>query len=358
MKKRKFGLALSMFLAAGTILGACGTDDADKDGGGDDASTGETSDFSVSMVTDTGGVDDKSFNQSAWEGLEALGADYDLEKGVGGYDYFQSNNEADYVTNLKTAARNNFDLVFGIGYLLEEPIKQVAEQEEDTMFALVDAVAELDNIASITFTDHEGSFLVGVAAGLQTKTNKIGFIGGTDSDLINKFAAGFKAGVEAVNPDAEIDINLTGGFSDAARGQQLAASMYGGGADIIYHAAGETGTGVFTEAKNLKQQEPEREIFVIGVDRDQEEEGALTVEGEDYNVTLTSMVKRVDVAVQDISKRAMEGDFPGGEVIEYGIEEEGILVAETNLSQEILDEVESYKQQIVDGEIDVPLTME
>ena len=345
MKKRKFGLALSMVLAAGTILGACGSDDdnnTSNEGGGDAEET--AGDFTVSMVTDTGGVDDKSFNQSAWEGLQAFGEENGLEEGTSGYNYFQSNNDADYVTNINTAVRNDFNLVYGIGFLLTEAIQQVAAQNPDTHFAIVDSVAEGDNVASITFKEHEGSFLVGVAAGLQTKTNKIGFVGGVESDLINKFAAGFKAGVEAVNPDAEVDIQFAGDFNNASRGQQMAAAMYGSGADIIYHAAGGTGNGVFTEAKNLKQQDPDREIFVIGVDRDQAEEGALSVGGEDYNVTLTSMVKRVDTAVQDISKRAMDEDFPGGEIIEYGIQEEGISIAETqdNLSQEILDEVANY----------------
>ncbi|TDL34995.1 BMP family ABC transporter substrate-binding protein [Jeotgalibacillus sp. S-D1] len=362
MKKRKFGLALSMFLAAGTILGACGSDDADTSDSGEGGNSGEESggDFTVSMVTDVGGVDDKSFNQSAWEGLVAFGDENGLKEGTDGYNYFQSASDADYVTNINTAVRNDFDLVFGIGFLLQEAIEQVAAQQTDTNFAIVDSVGKGDNVASITFKEHEGSFLVGVAAGLQTKTDKIGFVGGVESDLINKFAAGFKAGVEAVNPDAVVDIKFAGSFGDAARGQQMAAAMYGAGNDIIYHAAGGTGNGVFTEAKNLKKQDPEREVYVIGVDRDQAEEGALSADGKDYNVTLTSMVKRVDVAVQDISKRAMDGDFPGGEVIEYGIEEEGISIAETqdNLSQEILDEVADYEQKILDGEIEVPSTLE
>ncbi|TFE03441.1 BMP family protein [Jeotgalibacillus sp. R-1-5s-1] len=358
MKKRKFGMALSMFLAAGTVLAACGSDEAEtgNEGGNGSGGEAETSEFSVAMVTDTGGVDDKSFNQSAWEGLQAFGADNGLEEGTGGYTYFQSNNDADYVTNMNTAVRNDFDLVFGVGFLLTEAIQQVAAQQTDTNFAIIDSVAEGDNVASITFKEHEGSFLVGVAAGLTTESNKIGFVGGVESDLINKFAAGFKAGVEAVNPDAEVTIEFAGDFNNASRGQQMAAAMYGSGVDVIYHAAGGTGNGVFTEAKNLKEQDPDRAVWVIGVDRDQYEEGQVG----DNNVTLTSMVKRVDVAVQDVSKRAMDGDFPGGEIIEYGIQEEGIAIAESqdNLTQEILDTIADYQQQIVDGEIEVPSTLE
>ncbi|KIL44944.1 BMP family lipoprotein [Jeotgalibacillus soli] len=360
MKKRKFGLGLSMLLAAGTILGACGSDTETSNGGEENGGGEEAAgDFTVSMVTDVGGVDDKSFNQSAWEGLQAFGAEHGLEQGTDGYNYFQSQGDADYTTNLNTAVRNDFDLIFGIGFLLQPAIEQVAQQRADSHFALVDSVAEGDNVASITFKEHEGSFLVGVAAGLQTETNKIGFIGGVESDLINKFAAGFKAGVEAVNPDATVDIQFAGDFNNASRGQQMAAAMYGSGVDIVYHAAGGTGNGVFTEAKNLKQQDPERQIFVIGVDRDQSEEGALEAGGQPYNVTLTSMIKRVDIAVQDISTRAMEGDFPGGEIIEYGIEENGIAVAQSeNLTEDTLAQIETYKQQILDGEIEVPSTLQ
>ncbi|MBM7579916.1 BMP family lipoprotein [Jeotgalibacillus terrae] len=361
MKKRKYGVALSMILAAGTVLAACGSDE-EADTGSDEGSAGggegteETSDFKVAMVTDTGGVDDKSFNQSAWEGLQQFGADNGLEEGTDGYTYFQSNSDADYVTNMNTAVRNDFDLVFGVGFLLNQALTEVASQNPDTNFALIDDVSEGDNVASITFKEHEGSFLVGVAAGMATESDQIGFVGGVESDLINKFAAGFQAGVEAVNPDADVQIEFAGDFNDAARGQQIAASMYGSGVDVIYHAAGGTGNGVFTEAKNLKQQDPDRQVWVIGVDRDQWEEGQV---GED-NVTLTSMVKRVDVAVQDISTRAMEGDFPGGEVIEYGIQEDGIAISDSqdNLSQEILDEIANYREQIVNGEIEVPSTLE
>jgi basic membrane protein A and related proteins len=357
VKKRKFGLALSMVLAAGTILGACGSNSNNDTEDVAPAKDGQADKFTAAMVTDVGGVDDKSFNQSAWEGLEAFGQDNGLEKGTDGYDYLQSKSDADYKTNLNTAVRNNFDLIYGIGYKLQPAIEEVAKQRKDSNFVIVDSVIEgMDNVASVTFKEHEGSFLVGVVAGLTTKTNKVGFIGGTDSDLINKFAAGFQAGVKAVNPDAEVDIQFAGAFDKADKGQSMAASMYQAGNDIIYHAAGGTGNGVFTEAKNRKQQNPDQELWVIGVDRDQAAEGSVTVDGEEMNITLTSMVKRVDTAVIDVAERAMAGEFPGGEIVEYGLEDDGVGIAPTqdNLSEDVLAKVEEWKEKIVNGEVEVP----
>jgi basic membrane protein A and related proteins len=356
VKRRKFGLALSMVLAAGTILGACGSNNNDGEEVAP-AKNGEGDAFTVSMVTDVGGVDDKSFNQSAWEGLEAFGQDNGLEKGTDGYDYLQSKSDADYKTNLNTAVRNKFDLIYGIGYKLKPAIEEVAQQRKDSNFVIVDDVIEgMDNVASVTFKEHEGSFLVGVVAGLTTKTNKVGFVGGTDSDLINKFAAGFKAGVEAVNPDAVVDIQFAGAFDKADKGQSMAASMYQAGNDIIYHAAGGTGNGVFTEAKNRKQQNPDDEIWVIGVDRDQAAEGSVTVDGEEMNITLTSMIKRVDTAVIDIAERAKAGEFPGGEIVEYGLEDDAVGIAPTqdNLSEDVLAQVKEWKEKVANGEVEVP----
>jgi basic membrane protein A and related proteins len=354
MKKRKFGLALSLVLAAGTLLGACGTKDGET-GAGNKEDT-----FSVAMVTDVGGVDDKSFNQSAWEGLQKFGADNGLEKGKGGYNYLQSASDRDYKTNLNKLVRDNFDLIYGIGFLMTDAISEIADQKPEAHFAIVDSVVEKPNVASITFKEHEGSFLVGVVAGLTTKTNKIGFVGGMEIPLIEKFESGFLAGVKAVNPEATVDVQYAGAFDQADKGKAIASSMYANGIDVIYHAAGATGNGVFSEAKDLKTKDPNREIWVIGVDKDQAPEGVVTVNDTTYNVTLTSMVKRVDVAVYDLATKAMNGEFPGGEVIEYGLDQDGVGIAPTqdNISEEVLTEVESWKQKIINGEIQVPKTRE
>ncbi|MCA1030133.1 BMP family protein [Bacillus timonensis] len=356
MKKRKFGMALSFVLAAGTILGACGTDDAKDDGKtGDDAAKN----FKVGMVTDTGGVDDKSFNQSAWEGMQKFGAEFGLAEGEG-YKYLQSAQQADYEPNLTKFADAGFDLTYGIGFLLEDPVQKIAEQNPDSNFALVDSLLMdenwnpvwLDNVANITFKEHQGSFLVGVVAAKHSKTGKVGFIGGVDSPLIKKFENGFKAGVKSVDPSIEIISQYAGDFNAPEKGASISATMYQQGADIIYHAAGGTGNGVFTEAKNRKAKG--EDVWVIGVDRDQHEEGL------PENVTLTSMIKRVDIAVYEVSKLAMEGNFPGGKETVFGLEENGVGIAPTteNVSKEALDLVEEYKQKILSGELEVPMTDE
>ncbi|PLT31606.1 BMP family lipoprotein [Peribacillus deserti] len=350
MKKRKFGLALSLVLAAGTMLGACGKKD-DTNG----AEGGKKDAFTVGMVTDVGGVDDKSFNQSAWEGLQKFGADNGLEKGKDGFNYLQSKSDADYITNLTTLSRQKFDLVYGIGFLMQDAITKVADQRKDTEFAIVDAVVEKPNVASITFKENEGSFLVGVVAGLTTKTNKVGFVGGVQGALIEKFESGFKAGVKSVNPKAEVLTKYTGAFDKPDLGQATANSMIKSGADILFHAAGGTGIGMINEIKSVKQKDPSKEVWAIGVDRDQAPDGKIDA---DTNIMLTSMVKRVDIAVQDVAKKAQDGDFPGGKVTEYGLDQNGVGIAPTkdNVSKEALKAVEEWTAKIKSGEVKVPAT--
>ncbi|MGE6629893.1 BMP family lipoprotein [Bacillus sp. NPDC077027] len=351
MKKHKIGLAMSLVVAAGTILGACG-----NSGSNSGENTKDKDNFTVAMVTDVGGVDDKSFNQSSWEGLQAFGKENNLKKGKNGYDYLQSKSDADYTTNLNTLAREKFDLIYGIGFLMEDSISDIADQRKKNHFAIVDAVVKKDNVASITFNENEGSFLVGVVAALSSKTNKIGFVGGVDSELIRKFEVGFRAGVEATNPKAKVEVKYAGAFDKADIGKATAESMYKSGVDIIYHAAGGTGTGVFTEAKNLKKADPDRKVWVIGVDKDQYDEGK--VPGTDTSVTLTSMIKKVDAAVLDLTTKAKEGKFPGGEVITYGLNEGAVDISpsQDNLSKDVLKKVQEWKEKIIKGDVKVPAT--
>ncbi|MFS0655591.1 BMP family lipoprotein [Bacillus sp. 179-C3.3 HS] len=350
MKKRKIGLALSLVVAAGTILGACGNS------GSNSSDKKDKDQFTVAMVTDIGGVDDKSFNQSSWEGLQAFGKENNLTKGKNGFDYLQSKSDADYTTNLNKLVREKFDLIYGIGYLMQDSITEIADQRKKNHFAIVDAVVEKDNVASIMFNENEGSFLVGVAAALSTESNKIGFVGGMDSELIRKFEVGFRAGVEAANPKAKVEVKYAGAFDKADIGKATAESMYKSGVDIIYHAAGGTGTGVFTEAKNLKKADPDRKVWVIGVDKDQYDEGK--VPGTKQSVTLTSMIKKVDTAVQDLTTKAKDGKFPGGEVITYGLKEGGVDISpsQDNLDKDVLKKVEEWKQKIIKGEVKIPAT--
>ncbi|MDQ0208431.1 BMP family lipoprotein [Alkalicoccobacillus murimartini] len=356
---KKWLQTLTLSTVAVLALSACGTSGDDNSSGDGDAGDGEAtepSEFKVGMVTDVGGIDDKSFNQSAWEGLQAFGEEQGLEENTN-YQYIQSGSIDEFEPNLRELVRADFDLSWGIGFLMEDAIRTVASQNEDSQLAIVDTVVADDdgnlipNIANITFKEHEGSFLVGVVAGMRSESNKVAFLGGVEGELIKKFENGFKAGVMSVNPDAEIEVQYVADFNDPTRAQQIANTMYSNGTDIIYHAAGDSGNGVFTEAINRARND--ENVWVIGVDRDQYEEGVY--EGEE-SVTLTSMVKRTDQAVQIVSEDTMNGNFPGGEVLEFGLDDEAIDISESeqNLTDEDLSAVEDYKAQIANGEIEVP----
>lgn len=361
LRKSKFIVLLTVLLSLGLILAACGgsNNEGETDTGNNNAAdnnateeNGGDTDFKVALVTDVGGVDDKSFNQSAWEGLQAWGEDHGLEKGDG-FDYAQSNADADYLPNLTRLVRDDYDLLFGIGYKLEDAIGKIAQQNPDNHFAIVDAVVDEPNVASITFADNESSFLAGVAAALKTKTDKLGFIGGVESDIITAFEVGFTAGAKSVNPDIDIKVQYAGAFDAADDGKLIASSMFNEDRDIIFHASGATGNGLFAQAKDIKKNDPDREIWAIGVDRDQHDEGEI---GDD-NITLTSVIKRVDNAVEEVSNQSMNDEFPGGEILELGLKDEAVGYTTTNeeaMTQDIVDEVEEWKDKIINGDVDVP----
>ena len=201
--------------------------------------------------------------------------EHGLEKGDGGYDYLQSAGDADYVTNLNNLVRRDFDLVYGIGFLLEEPIGTIADQKPDTKFAIIDGVVDKPNVVSVMFKEQEVAFLAGVAAALMSESKQIGFVGGMEIPVIERFEAGFVEGVKAVDPYIKVDVQYTGKFDDAALGKTTANRMYSSGVDIIFHAAGGTGNGVFAEAKERKTKDANANVWVIGVDADQYEEGAV-----------------------------------------------------------------------------------
>ena len=348
MKKSKIGLALTALLASGTLLAACGSNDSKEESkGGDNKDT-----FSVAMVTDTGGIDDRSFNQSTWEGIQAYGKEAGLKKGDGGYDYLQSASDSDFTTNINNLVRRNFDLVFAVGFKLEDSVKEVAAQQKDAKIAIIDSVVpDLDNVASIMFKANEASYLAGVAAALESKTGKIGFLGGMEGNIIGGFEAGFVAGAKAADPKVKVDVQYAGSFGDAAKGQTIAKRMYDSGADIVFHAAGGTGQGLFTEA--IAQKKSGNDVWAIGVDRDQYDEGKVD---DKTNIVMTSVLKRVDVAAQDMIKRSAAGDFPGGETVTYGLKDDGVGLADSHgaISEKTQKEIDKAQKDIVDGKIEVP----
>ncbi len=338
MGKKSLGLLL---LSALLVLAtACGGATEEKDAGGKNEDA-----FSAGLVTDVGGINDESFNQIAWAGLE------NLEKDIGAkVSYLESKRDSDYVPNLTKFVRDNTDITWGIGFKFEKALPEVAKRFPDAKLGIVDSDLGGDipeNVSAVLFKEEEGSFLLGVIAAKMTKTKQVGFIGGISSPVIKRFESGFRAGVHAVDPDIKVVVAYAESFTDVAKGRSLAKNMYDGGADIIYHAAGGVGKGLFSEVKTREQ----GKYWAMGVDMDQ------SSLAPDH--TLTSMIKRVDVAVYDISKRLKNGDWQGGKVINLGLKENGVGIADNtdkHVPKEILDEVEKYKQEIIDGKIKVPGT--
>lgn len=323
---------VSILIISVLVLGIVG---CSKDGG--------NSDLKVSMVTDVGGVNDESFNQSAWEGLQKAGKELGVK-----VSYQESHQDADFQPNIEAAADAGNNLIIGIGYKLSDAIKEAAEKNSEIKYAIVDFSYDdtpggtPDNVVGIVFRQEQPSFLVGYIAGKMTKTNKVGFVGGMEGDVIWAFDYGYQAGVKYANKDAEVLRQYAESYTDAAKGKAIATSMYQQGADIVFHAAGGVGDGVIEAAK-------EQDQYAIGVDKDQNFKAPDNV--------ITSAMKRVDVGVYNIVKDFKEDKFPGGTTVVYGLKEGAVDIAPTSdkhVPKEILDEVEQLKKDIIDGKIVVP----
>lgn len=334
---KKIASAIAATLMLGTVLVGCGNDNSGS----------EKVKHTAALVTDGGSIDDKSFNQSAWEGLEAWGKENKLEKGVNGYNYAQSNSDADFTPNINKLIKAKYSTIFGIGYKLAPAIKKTAKQNPKTNFVIIDDVVSGKNVASVTFKSEQSSFLAGVAAAETTKTNKVGFLGGVKSDVITTFEKGFIQGVHAVNPKITVDVKYAGSFTKADLGQSMATAMYNNGEDVIFHAAGGTGAGAFTAAKNLAKNG--KKVWVIGVDQDQKADGAY----KGGNVTLASAVKEVGNAAKDIANKAMKDKFPGGKIVTYDLKSKGVDLVNDNMSDSAWKVVQQYKQKIIKGDLTV-----
>ena len=325
----------------------------------------------VGLVTDVGGIDDKSFNQGTWEGIKLFGKENGLKEGEG-IKYLQSTADADYIPNLSTFADEKMDLIVAPGFLFNEAMLTVATQFPNQKFMIIDSVVTtapdkdkkgkdvpntggkmVPNVANAVFAANEGSFLAGVAAGLKAKADGktiIGFVGGMKFPLIENFEVGFDQGVKAVFPEAKILSDYTGSFSDAGIGQAMAAKQYGAGADVIFQVAGGSGNGVIKEAKERSAKGDIR--WAIGVDKDQYADG---IYAGTKSCILTSMTKRVDVASHDVAVMTMNGKFPGGQVLTFDLKSKGVgLPAKNpNLSADIVKKVADYTAQIVSGKLKV-----
>jgi basic membrane protein A len=336
----------------------------------------------VGLVTDVGGRGDHSFNDSALRGLELWGAGKKMEGGsykdaspeelketlpqdlaargiapVAGITpvVLQSKVAEDYEPNLELLVDQGVGMAIGVGFMLENAVETVARRNPDAKFLLIDSPLvsaegqpySAPNVRAVTFREEQGSFLVGALAGLTTKSNKVGFVGGMEVPLIKKFEAGFRAGVAATNPKATVLVNYTGSFDNVTAGKQVGQDLVTKGADVVYHAAGSDGLGVIQAVKEARA--AGKPVFVIGVDSDQSHLAPEAV--------LTSMLKRVDLAVYEAVRDLSQGKLQGGDVV-LGLKEGGVSYAPVRVEfpgkAEALRKVEELRGKIVAGELQVP----
>lgn len=353
-KKRVLSLLAATVMSVSLFAG-CGGGEKKPEAGKEPAK--QETKLKVGLVTDEGGVNDGSFNQSALVGIGKAEKELGIEK----ISPIESKQQNAYQPNLKTMA-GAADLIVGCGYMMRDAMKNVSSEVKDKKFLIVDDIVDTPNTVSITFKEQEGSFLVGVIAGKLTKTNKIGFIGGREGDVINRFESGFAAGVMSVNPEAGKllmainektpgkNVKYIDSFADQQKGYEAAKMLYSGGCDIIFHAAGGAGTGLFKAAKELNK-------YAIGVDSDQAADPRL----KQYKDTIIiSMEKQVGESVIDVIKSIQEDKFQGGKHLVLGIKEDRVRVAPTInekvVTKESKELSDKYKEAIKADKFKVPGT--
>lgn len=292
------------------------------------------------IVLSIGGLGDKSFNDSAYRGLTMAKEKLGIE-----FKYVEPASPAEDEQYLRQFAQANYDIVIATGFLMKDACAKVAKEFPNVKFAIIDENIDLPNVSSLTFKEDEGSFLVGALAGMTTKTNVVGFIGGMEIPLIKKFQKGYEAGVKHANPKAKILAVYTSSanpFNDPVKGKENTLSLIKQGADIVYHAAGGTGAGVIEAAKESGK-------LAIGVDSNQD--------GMAPGFVLTSMMKNVDVAVFNTVKATQDGKFKAG-LQQFGIKEGGVGVTDfqytkDKLPKDALKKLDEIKKGIVDGKIKI-----
>jgi basic membrane protein A and related proteins len=298
-------------------------------------------DFKPAVIFDMGGKFDKSFNEAAYNGAERFKEETGIE-----YLEFEVTQEAQRDQAMRRMIRSGATIVVVVGFQNATPLESVAAENPEVNFTIIDAVVDLPNVQSVVFKEHEGSFLVGMAAAMASETGTVGFVGGMDIPLIRNFAHGYEQGVKHVNPDAEVLVNMTGttpaAWNDPARGGELAIGQFNRGADIVYAAAGSTGLGVLQAAADQGK-------LSIGVDSNQNHLHPGSV--------LTSMLKRVDVAVYNAFKDTMEGTWEAG-ANSLGLAEGGVGFALDEHNRELITAemeaaIEEAKAQIIAGELEV-----
>lgn len=319
-------------------LSACGSSSTES---------GSGSGKGVGLAFDVGGRDDHSFNESAARGVDKAKKDLGIDNKM--MTAKNGETEADREQRLTSLADAGYNPVIGVGFNYAKSIEKVAKDYPKTTFGIVDSVVPGNNVDSITFGEHEGSYLAGVAAALKSKNHKVGFIGGVNNALIQKFQAGFEQGVKDTDSNVQVTSqylypNNDKGFNDPAAAKDKAKGMLDSGIDVIYTAAGLSGNGSIEAIAGQKG------AWAIGVDSDQYQQPGL----EQYkNSILTSVVKNVDVAVYDLIKSVKDGKPLTGEH-KYLLKDDGVSLATSGgFIDDIKDKIEAAKKKIVDGQITV-----
>lgn len=330
-------------VAALGLVVACGDDD-DSAGASSDTTAAPVSDTTVGLVSDVGKFNDRSFNQSALEGLERAEA----ELGVDGSP-IESKSASDYIPNLTSLARDDTSVIIGVGFLMADALDTVATQFPDNNFAIVDYPYEAlknkpSNVRGLTFATNENSYLIGYLAAKQVQKQGgkqiISAVGGQKIPTVTIFIAGYTAGAKAANPNVKVLVDYSQEFVQQAPCKELALDQIAKGSQAVFQVAGGCGLGALSAAAD-------KDVWGIGVDRDQSDLGPHI---------LTSAVKRVDTSVFDTTKAVEDGTFKGGQDQTFDLANDGVALGKVSpeVSQDILDEVDDLKQQIIDGKITVP----
>lgn len=337
---KKFAVTLLIISMISTLVCGCGSSASKKID--DSVSADKKSDIKVALVLGLGGLGDKGFNDSGYAGVEKAKKELGIQ-----FDYVEPKEISEFETDHREYAKTgDYDLIIGLGFDQADAITKVASEFPDQKFLLIDGTVDAPNVASVTFKDYEKAFMIGAFAAQETKTNKVGIVGGMDTPLINGFVAGYKSGAKYINKDIEVLVNYVGAWNDPNTAKEMAISMYDNGADIVYAAAGGSGLGVFSAAK-------EKDKYAIGADVNQN--------SIDPDHIILSSVRRVDNVIFDQIKSIIDGSFKSG-ALNLGLKDNAVsyAVEESNIKmpQEYIDKVEALKKKIVDGEIKVPEKLE
>jgi basic membrane protein A len=329
-------LAVLVLAAAG----CGGGNEAATTGGAAGTETSGGAKIKVGLVTDIGGLNDRGFNSLANKGLEDAKAQLGIDGRV-----LESKSDADYIPNLSEFGDQGYDLIISVGFLMTDATAKAAKAYPNSTFAIVDSAFDppLDNAQGLLFKEQETGCLVGAVAGLTTKSNNITWVGGQKIPPVDRFIAGYQFCAKKVNPDIKVSGSYSQDFVDQAKCKEIALDQISKGSDVVFQVAGGCGLGALDAAK-------EKSVWGIGVDADQSFLG---------DHILTSAVKRVDVAVFKTIEAVQNGETIGGGITTFGLKEDGVGLGTVSpkVPQDVLDQVDDLKQQILDGSLEIPDTL-